>query len=227
MPEALVAPLPEQPDGSLGTAAADPLLELVEGADVVLLGPGMNDVEASVRLLERVVPVLKSRVVLDALASAFVTVHPDGLRHLGGRCVLTVNPTELARVLDRDEDEVTDDPVGAALDAAERTGWWCSAAAASRRSAHPGATAGWCAPAVRGSACRAPVTSRPAWSPGCWPEAPVPSRRWSGGAYLHGSAGDRLARTVGQVGFLARELLPVVPRLLADLTAVESPLMQG
>ena len=38
-------------------------------------------------------------------------------------------------------------------------------------------------------------------------------------AYLHGSAGDRLAREVGEVGFLAREkLLPVVPRLLAGLS---------
>ena len=34
---------------------------------------------------------------------------------------------------------------------------------------------------------------------------------------LHGEAGNRLNASVGQVGFLARELLAEVPRALASL----------
>jgi NAD(P)H-hydrate repair Nnr-like enzyme with NAD(P)H-hydrate dehydratase domain len=37
------------------------------------------------------------------------------------------------------------------------------------------------------------------------------------GAYLHARAGERLASSVGRVGFLARELAPEVPPVLAEL----------
>jgi ADP-dependent NAD(P)H-hydrate dehydratase len=37
------------------------------------------------------------------------------------------------------------------------------------------------------------------------------------GVYLHSRAGDRLARRVGPLGFLARELLAEVPALMAEL----------
>ena len=37
------------------------------------------------------------------------------------------------------------------------------------------------------------------------------------GAFLHATAGDRLAERVGAVGFLARELPGELPGLLADL----------
>jgi ADP-dependent NAD(P)H-hydrate dehydratase len=36
-------------------------------------------------------------------------------------------------------------------------------------------------------------------------------------SYLHGRAGERLAATVGRLGFLARELPPEIPRVLAEV----------
>jgi NAD(P)H-hydrate repair Nnr-like enzyme with NAD(P)H-hydrate dehydratase domain len=34
------------------------------------------------------------------------------------------------------------------------------------------------------------------------------------GAWIHGKAGNILAETIGEVGFLARELLPLIPALI-------------
>ena len=45
---------------------------------------------------------------------------------------------------------------------------------------------------------------------------PVQAAVW--GAFLHGAAGDRLAQECGHVGFLAREIAGVVPRLLTWLS---------
>jgi ADP-dependent NAD(P)H-hydrate dehydratase len=36
-------------------------------------------------------------------------------------------------------------------------------------------------------------------------------------SYLHGRAGERLAATVGRLGFLARELPPEIPRVIAEV----------
>lgn len=50
---------------------------------------------------------------------------------------------------------------------------------------------------------------------------PLQAALW--GVYLHGEAGNRLARLHGPLGFLARELLAQVPRIMADLTADHIP----
>jgi ADP-dependent NAD(P)H-hydrate dehydratase len=219
VPEALVAPLPEEPGGSLGTTAADPVAELAESVDVVLLGPGMSDLQATVHLLEQVVPALDAKLVVDALASAFVTEHPEGLRHVGGRCVLTVNPTELARVLDRDEDEVSDDPVRAALDAAEVTGVVVLCGGSVKAVGAPDGRSWLVRPGGPGLGVSGSGDVQAGLVAGLLARGAGPEQAAVWAAYLHGSAGDRLADTVGQVGFLARELLPVVPRLLSELTA--------
>ncbi|HKO48552.1 MAG TPA: NAD(P)H-hydrate dehydratase, partial [Polyangiaceae bacterium] len=38
------------------------------------------------------------------------------------------------------------------------------------------------------------------------------------GVYLHAKAGELLARRIGALGFLARELLPEIPRLLVKMS---------
>lgn len=44
---------------------------------------------------------------------------------------------------------------------------------------------------------------------------PVQAAVWA--AHVHGLCGDHLARTIGPVGFLARELLPLIPRIRVQL----------
>ncbi|HKQ51785.1 MAG TPA: NAD(P)H-hydrate dehydratase, partial [Pyrinomonadaceae bacterium] len=46
--------------------------------------------------------------------------------------------------------------------------------------------------------------------------APLQAAVWA--VYLHARAGDQLARRVGPLGYLARELSAEVPRLLAELS---------
>jgi NAD(P)H-hydrate repair Nnr-like enzyme with NAD(P)H-hydrate dehydratase domain len=43
---------------------------------------------------------------------------------------------------------------------------------------------------------------------------PLTAALW--GVYLHGEAGRRLAKRIGRIGFLARELLDEVPGLMED-----------
>jgi NAD(P)H-hydrate repair Nnr-like enzyme with NAD(P)H-hydrate dehydratase domain len=44
--------------------------------------------------------------------------------------------------------------------------------------------------------------------------APMVAAAW--GVWLHGEAGKQLAQRSGPLGFLARELVPIVPSLLRD-----------
>lgn len=46
--------------------------------------------------------------------------------------------------------------------------------------------------------------------------APFTATCW--GVHLHAKAGDFASQTIGPLGFLARELLPEIPRIMGDLS---------
>ncbi|MGN6610913.1 MAG: NAD(P)H-hydrate dehydratase [Angustibacter sp.] len=217
VPEGLVRGLPQTPDGDVSPDAADQLLELADGCAAVLLGPGMGDVEVVAELLARVVPHLEATVVLDAAALAYASSSDTDLSHLGGRCVLTPNPHELALALDVPQDDVEADAVAQAHELARRTGVVVSCGGAQTTIAHPdGRTwvdgSGGVGLAVSGSGdVHAGVVV------GLAARGALPGQAAAWAAHLHGRAGDRLAASVGPLGYLAREVSTEIPRVLAEI----------
>jgi ADP-dependent NAD(P)H-hydrate dehydratase len=213
-PEAGVISLPHTDSGTIrGVGAAEACADAASGADAVLIGPGLDDPEEAAALLEGLLPHLdaEAHLVLDAFS---LGVLPDFKEELASRTVspvLTPNADELGRLLEREVEPEHDDVVDAAREYAS-----CVTAQAmiadreGRRwrvpSGHSGlATAGSgdvLAGLVVGLLARSAEPAQAA----CW------------GTYLHAMAGERLASTVGEVGFLARELVDEVPAVLAELS---------
>ena len=214
-PEAYVEGLPESRSGDVLPSAATRILQLAESADAVLLGPGMSDPLASALLLSEVVPHLHNTVVLDALATAYLTPDLTRVTHLWPR---RGDPQRVraAATLRAEEDDVRRDPADAARTLARRRAP-SSSVAPTRPTSRPrradvgqharapglatagsgdvkaGALVAFCA---RGAG----VTEASVWAVAC-----------------HGLAGERLAAR--GTGFLARD---VVRELPAALTALEA-----
>jgi ADP-dependent NAD(P)H-hydrate dehydratase len=217
VPEALVAPLATDRAGNIDEAAAAQVLELADGCDALLVGPGFSDVDATVAFLAKVLPEVSCPVVVDALASAFITVHRDGLAHLDGKAVLTLNPTELAMTLEIGEDGV-DDLVAAAVHLARETSAVVLCGGQGKTVAAPDgrvwtSDSGGPGLGVSGSGDVQAGIVAGLLSRGAQPEQ---AAVWGG--HLHGSAGDVLTERVGTVGFLAREIGGCVPGLIEDLS---------
>lgn len=217
LPEALVRGVPSTEAGAIQGSSTELLLDLAQRASAVLIGPGMADEPETRELVERLLPELDVPVVLDALGLAAVTADPGCLHHLEGRVVLTPNPTELAISLHVEQDEVADDPAGAALRLAEQahaavglggaTSWVATPDGELWRDESGGAGLG-----VSGSGdVRAGVVA------GLLARGADPDQAAVWASYLHGRAGERLAATVGRLGFLARELPPEIPRVIAEV----------
>ncbi|NUR14988.1 MAG: NAD(P)H-hydrate dehydratase [Dermatophilaceae bacterium] len=216
VPEAYVEALPVLGSGDLAVAGADRILQLAEGVDVVLLGPGLGDPECARLLLERVVPRLDSAVVIDALGTAYLTGNLDGVRHLEGRVLLTPNATELAETLGIPESEVEADPMGCARRLAEATGAVvlgggevsCIATPCGDSWRHEGGSMGL---ATAGSGdVKAGVVA------GLMARGAPPEQAAVWGTWTHGRAGEVLDDEMP--GFLARDLSGRIPR---ELAAVE------
>lgn len=219
LPEAFVEELPVLRNGELAVAGADRVVELAEAADVVLIGPGLGDPECADLLLAQVVPRLDVDVVLDALGTAYLTSHADGVRHLAGRVLLTPNVTEVASMLGRPEEEVEQDLLGAAREVADRTGAAVLSGSGEAYVVTPDGDC-WCADAGPTALATAGSGDVKAGAvAGLMGRGASPGQAALWGAWIHARAGERLARE--HPGFLARD---VIAAILHELARVEEGL---
>jgi ADP-dependent NAD(P)H-hydrate dehydratase len=217
VPESLVISLPETRTGEIGGESAGRALdERAAHTDVLLLGPGMMSDRSARAILRAVVRRLSddTTLVLDAAGIAALRGDDGALRSLGGRAVLTPHAGEMAALLDVAKEAIEAEPASFAREAAARFGavvalkgaesWIATPDGALYRYAQGSvglATSGsgdTLAGIVAGLAARgAPAAHAAMW-----------------GTFLHGAAGRVLARRMGPIGFLSRELLDEVPGLL-------------
>ena len=131
--------------------------------------------------------------------------------------MLTPNPTEIADSLHVEEDEIDDDPAAATLDLAGRTQAVVGLGGATSWIAGPDGRlwkdeSGNAGLGVSGSGdVRAGITG------GLLARGAEPAQAAVWAAYVHGRCGERLASSVGRLGFLARELPAEIPRALAEV----------
>jgi hydroxyethylthiazole kinase-like uncharacterized protein yjeF len=218
LPEAMVRGVSETDQGDPDAAHVHEVAELAAAAEAVLLGPGLLDPKAAAALVARIVPELEGPVVVDALGSAYVTENPEGLHHLRGRCVMTVNPTELARTLGVEDAEVEDDPVASAVRLARRARTVVLCGGTSKIVATPEGETWQVLEGGVGLGVAGSGDVQAGFVAGLLARGGDPAQAAVWGGYLHALAGDRLAAEIGPVGFLARELPALAPRLLAELT---------
>lgn len=199
VPEAKVTGLPPE---ELGEVPLD-------GVSAVLIGPGLMSEAVAATVLGTLLPRLEGRpVVLDALALHVVDAAPPW------PAVLTPNGTELRVLAGAGQDDVDNGVL------ARQVAQDCRAVVATQGwVAHPDGRAwreegGSVGLATSGSGDVLAGAVLGLLARGA---DPVQAACW--GQHLHGAAGDRLVVTRGRTGFLARELLDVLPAELLSLTA--------
>lgn len=220
LPEALVMGLEETGDGDLGPDAAAALVKAGQRADALLLGPGMMDRAAAMALVEAVLgrldPADGPALVLDAGALCGHAELKKALHPHAGRAVLTPHAGEMATILDIERAEVEADPPAAGRRAAAALQQVVIMKGARTQVISPEGEAwdyagGGVGLATSGSGDVLAGILTGLLARGA---PPVQAACWA--VWLHGEAGARLARRIGPIGFLARELAAEVPGLLAE-----------
>jgi hydroxyethylthiazole kinase-like uncharacterized protein yjeF len=210
--------LPETDAGVLAPQAAEALAAAAEGVDAVLVGPGLADERAVARLVPRLLPRCgAATVVLDAAALACLKAEPGCLRDLHGRAVVTTHAGEMAMMRGTAKETVTRDPLATARQAAASWGTVVALKGRETQIAAPDGAA-YCNRAGNvGLATSGSGDTLAGIVAGLAARGAEPLHATVWGVYLHACAGDRLARRMGRLGFLARELLAEIPPLMAEL----------
>jgi hydroxyethylthiazole kinase-like uncharacterized protein yjeF len=215
IPEARVVALPETAKGGIAPPAIELAQEPASRADAIVIGPGMQDEDATCGLVRALLRSgVEAPIVLDACAINAVRDRGKS----GAPVLITPHAGEMAHLLGRSKDDVERDPAKWAREAARQ--WQATvalkgavtfiAAPDGKLWRHEGGNVGLgtsgsgdvLAGLIGGLAARgAPLEQAAAW-----------------GVRLHARAGERLAARLGTLGYLPRELAFEVPQLLEQLT---------
>ena len=222
VPEALVQGLPATSDGAPEPSrSADLLAARIPEAAALLIGPGLEDVDATHELLALALPHVapETVVVLDAIAlRAWMALGPELTDPLRGRLAFTPNRQEALALVPAewfDADDARIASVAAGEHAAAVSVGGRIAAPDGRRwdggAMVPGLGTSGSGDVLAGLVAGCAARSRDPAQAACW------------GTYLHVEAARSLARRVGRTGYLARELLGEIPRLLDAASPATTP----
>jgi hydroxyethylthiazole kinase-like uncharacterized protein yjeF len=204
VPEAKVIGLPDN---------EDELRQLAADADVVAVGPGLDDIEATTRLLHLVLDAAgkDTAMVLDAYALGALSKERDLLAGRSQRVVLTPNVTEAERLLGR---EPGDDLAAEARTLARQY------QATVSLFGHIATPDGSCWREESGDVGLGTSGSgdvRAGIVAGLLGRGADPAQAACWGAFAHSVSGQRLAPRYGRTGFLARELVDEVAYTIATV----------
>ena len=210
MPEAMVLGLPEDDDGGFAGEAIGSLLKLAETADAIVAGPGL-ETNGACDDIARTLLASPARIALDAALLHALDTPATGRANPP---ILLPHAGELASLLDCDEEQIEEDPVGCGLNAAKHYRAIVLVKGVTSHVVTPDGQAwvyGGGAPGLgvsgSGDALAGIVGGLLARG-----AEPLNALLWA--VWLHGEAGSALAEEIGPIGFLAREIAGEIPALL-------------
>ncbi|GHF79300.1 NAD(P)H-hydrate dehydratase [Amycolatopsis bartoniae] len=213
VPEASVFGLPETDGGAVSREAAEVLRDVLPAARVVVIGPGLTDVDETFALLERVLPLVAedARLVLDAYALGALSREPELVKPWAGRVVMSPNHTEAEYLLGGEVEDYATAAAGIADRYQAVVSLMGAIASPSGERWFDGgghihlATSGSgdvLAGLIGGFLARSATPEQAA----CW------------ATHVHALAGQRLIPKTGVTGLLARDLVAEVGTVISELT---------
>jgi hydroxyethylthiazole kinase-like uncharacterized protein yjeF len=210
MPEALVTGTPQATDGGFASSAVERIAELADESDAIVAGPGVRPNQCCAALA---VALMKADAAL-ALDVAFLEALRPTNRPRATPPVLLPNAEELASLLDCDAEEARREPLRCGLRAARH---FNAMVLVKGVDSHVVTPAGECwkheggAPGL-GVSGSGDVLAGIVGGLLARGAEPLSALLWA--VWLHGQAGAALAKRIGPIGFLAREIAGEIPALL-------------
>jgi hydroxyethylthiazole kinase-like uncharacterized protein yjeF len=217
LPEARVVGFDETEAGGIAPSEAGRLACSAARADALVLGPGVLDEAGTAKLVAKLLRKLEgeARLVVDAAALGGLKALGDRPHSRGGLMVLTPHAGEMSQLMEMRREDVLANPLGAARACAARFKAVVIMKGGCSFIVTPQGLAWSCALGHVGLATSGSGDTLAGIIGGLLARGATPAEAAVWGVWLHAEAGNRLARRIGPVGFLARELPAEVPAILA------------
>jgi hydroxyethylthiazole kinase-like uncharacterized protein yjeF len=221
MPEARVVGCIETSAGGIDPASAERLIQLAGDADAVLLGPGMVDDQAVADLTRALLTNISGpSLVLDAEAFVQLRNQPGVLSPHRGRIIATPHCGEMTGYLGTSRDEIDRQPSAIAQQVSASIGATIVLKGAVTHVANPDGDIWICDRGCIGLGTSGSGDTLAGITAGLLARGASADRAACWAVYVHAEAGQRLAKRMGPVGFLAREIPGEIPNILGQISAL-------
>jgi len=215
VPEAMAIGLDETATGGIKRRSVAVIVEHANASDAVLVGPGMTDDGDTRRVIAGFLEQVDGpAVVLDAAALTGLSSLAGSLDRLDGNIVLTPHAGEMAAMLRTDKAGIDKDPATAARNAAVALNAVVILKGSHTFIATPGGDVCRYAGGDVGLATSGSGDTLAGIVAGLLARGASPLHASAWAVFLHGEAGNVLAKKIGRTGFLARELLAEIPAIM-------------
>jgi ADP-dependent NAD(P)H-hydrate dehydratase / NAD(P)H-hydrate epimerase len=218
--EIIYKALEETGSGSISPKAAMDLELEVDSADALILGPGLSHNVETVKFVHEFLKTVKKPCVIDADGLNALSQNSGALPR-DGDFVLTPHPKELSRLLGTTTNEIQEDRISAAQDAANKFN--CTVVLKGNRTiianqhqqvfVNPTGNAGM-ATAGAGDVLSGIIG-------GFLAQGMHPFEAATAGVYIHGAAGDMAAYELGNAGIIAGDIMSLIPLAISKLHSGE------
>lgn len=209
--EPMTFPLAESTPGHLSERCFDALNGLARQKDAMALGPGLGTVPATQRLVKKIIQELALPMVVDADALNAIADDPGILKKARAPLILTPHPGEMARLCKTTPKQIQANRLEAAADFAATFNLIVVLKGAATLIALPDGRTHLCPtgnPAMASAGMGDVLTGMIA---ALLAQGFSPENAAVAGTYLHGLAGDILARQYKGAGFAASDLVGTIP----------------
>ena len=212
--EAMLKVLPETKEGSLSLHALPVIVELIEQADAVAVGPGLSQHPQTQALIRHLLPKITKPLVLDADGLNALAVDPSLLKRLSLPIILTPHPGEMARLTRLSTEAVQSDRQRIATECAKTYRAVVAlkghqtivanydGAVYLNDTGNPGMASGGCGDVLTGM-----IAGLLGQRLSLFDAARL-------GVYLHGAAGDLAAAERGPIGLIASDVADRIPQAI-------------
>ncbi len=212
--EVMTEPLPETPKQTLSLRAFNSILRLCENKKAVIIGPGVGTFKETQSLILKLLKTMNLPIILDADGLTALATQPKIFPTTNRSLVLTPHPGEMARIIRSTPKEVQEDRIGISRNFAQShhvhlllKGYRSLIATPKGEvfinpTGNPGMASGGTGDVLTGMIGGFI----------CQGFDILPSLQMA--VYLHGLAGDHMARELGEKSLIATDIIERIPVLL-------------
>ncbi len=215
--ETMTMPLPETDSRTLGLDALSVIIEISQGTQALVIGPGISTEDETGQLVRKLVKALRLPMVIDADALTALSAELEILKGIKSPIILTPHPGEMARLIGLSSKAIQDDRIETSRNFAIEYGVYLVLKGSRsiiaqpdgnlhiNPSGNPGMASGGTGDVLTGMIGGLVCQGFPAAS------AAIAA------TYVHGLAGDLAAEERGEMALIATDILEKIPHVLREM----------
>lgn len=215
--EVMSMPLPESENGTITEAGFEEIEAFLKDKNAVVFGPGTETDERTGKFLKKLMKNVSCPVVLDADGLNLLALDMEILENKKVPVLLTPHPGEMARLMSISTKEVQSRRLETALELSRRTDCHVILKGAGSIIATPTGEAYVNTMGNPGMATAGTGDVLSGMIAGFMAQGMEPVNAAKAGVFLHGLAGDRVARELGERSLLAGDILEALPGVFFEL----------